>query len=416
MTSEQQHWMRYSITLSSYAAHTELKVGAVLVSSSNNLICYAYSGEIGNSNWCRCLLSKIRQLGISSAHTLYLTINTVNPNNTFDLAEVMGVLDCSTIFIGLPDPSLTCYLQHDPITNLRHIFRYPDALQKEILELNRLYYSTSKQSLANIPYYYTKRVSQLVADNLKEKGFNINQHELETNKSRHALISYLCYKYTKDYNTIADVVDYALSKAFNHKYGDYSYENDVRSLTPGWKNHFLAIYRKLLDKPLPDINIINVGVGGGCEALILFSDCKSITFVDIASNGLNKISQRMHSAKTVQTSADNLFPISANSYDLYVSLRTYNSSFFDIQMALSEAHRVLKSEAILIISVANAFLIPDKKDVVPGLIIPGTMFIDIYRGMNTAKAICNALYQVGFENIQLYPTDTEIYISAFNKE
>ena len=103
-----------------------------------------------------------------------------------------------------------------------------------------------------------------------------------------------------------------------------------------------------------------------------------------------------------------------NSHDLYVSLRTYNSSFFDIKEAILEAHRVLKPNAIIIISVANGFLYPEENCIISGLIIPGTEFIDIYRSMDTIKLIRTEFIQAGFKNIKFFSTNTELYISAIN--
>ena len=95
-----------------------------------------------------------------------------------------------------------------------------------------------------------------------------------------------------------------------------------------------------------------------------------------------------------------------------MSLRTYNSSFFDIKGAISEAHRVLKANAAIIVSIANGFLYPEKHCIIPGLIIPGTEFVDIYRGMDTAKLLCTELLRAGFKDIQISPTNTEIFVSA----
>lgn len=161
-------------------------------------------------------------------------------------------------------------------------------------------------------------------------------------------------------------------------------------------------------------NILNVGVGNGHEAMTLFSRCEYVTFVDIAQVGLQKIKEKKPLSKIVVANADNLTSIPDNMYDLYVSLRTFNSSFFDIKKAISEAHRVLKPNAIIIVSVANGFLCSNKHCIIPGLIIPGTEFVDIYRGMDTVKLIQKEFLHAGFNNIRFFPTDTELYLSATN--
>lgn len=161
--------------------------------------------------------------------------------------------------------------------------------------------------------------------------------------------------------------------------------------------------------------IVNVGVSDGTEAIELFLKCKDITFVDIAPSGLKKIKYKMRTSNIVASKAENLLHLSSDSYDLYISLRTYNSSFFDIKKAINEVHRILKQKAIIIISVANGFLCSEHRRIIPGLIIPGTNFVDIYRGFNMIKKIAINLNKEGFSDIRIFPTNGEIYISAIIK-
>jgi hypothetical protein len=83
-----------------------------------------------------------------------------------------------------------------------------------------------------------------------------------------------------------------------------------------------------------------------------------------------------------------------------------------MSIAATEAHRVLKPGAVIVISVANGFLYPQRGCVVPGLIVPGTDFVDLYRGIDTAKLICAELDRARFKDIRTTPTNTEIYLSA----
>lgn len=112
-------------------------------------------------------------------------------------------------------------------------------------------------------------------------------------------------------------------------------------------------------------------------------------------------------------SADDMPALPDDSYDLYISLRTYNSSFFDVSAAASEARRVLTRGGVLIVSVANGFLHTGKERVVvPGLILPGTEFVDLYRGLDTARDICNELTEAGFKNVRMTPASTETFLTA----
>lgn len=412
MNYDSIHWMRYSIKLAENVPPSHLRVGVVLVSEDNRCIASAYAGEGGTNSWLDSLMNKLKLQQISYVHSLYITINTLSSPTSFEINDVFKAICVNQIYVGLPDPALTSYLSNDPIIAHQHVYRYPDELQREILFQNERFFLSSKQSVTHSPYYSENRISRLVIDNLENKGLIITREELNAHKHRNELALVICRKYGIEYSTAIGIVQNAISEAFNIKYGTYSYTDDTRSLDPDWKERFFSFYERTSSIPLPDVDIINVGVGGGHEAITLFSNCTSITFVDIASGGLKKIKEKIPDAKTICASAGNLSTIPDGSYDLYISLRTYNSSFFDIQQAINEAKRTLRSNSAIIISVANGFLCPDQQCIIPGLIVPGTEFIDIYRGIDTARQVQSAFFQSDFKDILLYPTNTEIFLSA----
>lgn len=414
MNAKSVYWMKYSINISKETCQSNLHVGIVLVSENNELLCSAFAGEKCNDSWCSIILSKVQKLKISSAQSIYVMINTLSRTHMFDLLELLAEVHVNEIYVGLPDPALTYYMDDDPIITHNRVYRYPDELQREILKLNTYYYTNSTQSIENIPYYSENRISNMLIESLRSKGFVVSLDELNVNKRSVAMASLICNKYGIEYENALSTVQNAISEAFNCKYGTYTYLDDARSLDLNWKESFISIYKRCSVRPMHTNNILNVGVGNGHEAIILFSNCAYVTFVDIAQVGLEKIKEKIPLSKTIIANADDLSSIPDNHYDLYVSLRTFNSSFFDIKKAILEAHRVLKPNAIIIVSVANGFLCSNKHCIIPGLIIPGTEFIDIYRGLDTAKLIQKEFLQAGFNNIQLFPTNTELYLSANN--
>lgn len=414
MNTDKLHWMQYSIDIAARSSYSSLKVGAVLVSADNILVCTAYSGEINNGSCISVLLDKVKHLKIFQAESLYLTVNTLTEQCSFSLTDLLKTLTISYIYIGLPDPSLSSYLVNDPFFLLDSMYRYPLTLQLKILEQNKYYYEKSTQSIKNSLFYSENRISKLVLKKLEKEGYTISRDELNLNKERSQLANIIGKKYKIDYEKAKHIVDNVISESFNDKYADYHYSFDSRSVASTWKEQFLSIYNHLSNQDLANNYILNVGVGGGKEAITLFSNCPDITYVDIARDGLKQIKKRLPSSHILVASADNLFQIESNSYDLYISLRTYNSSFFDIEKAVKEADRVLKSNAIIIVSVANGFLHSKEHRIIPGLIIPGTEFVDIYRSMDTVRQIKAALLRVCFSHIAIVPTNTEIYLSAIS--
>ncbi|WP_164543611.1 class I SAM-dependent methyltransferase [Streptomyces mobaraensis] len=412
MSPNSTYWMKYSIGIAQRAPQSGRRVGVALVSEHDELICSAFEGEVRGASWYHALRHRIQELGTPSAHSVYLTINTLSADWSFELAELLEETPIDRVYIGLPDPALTRYLDDDPITARGNVQRFPDELQREILEQNRDFYAVSEQSIECNPHYSTHRISEAVSTRLRSRGFAVSRSDVNANRGRFALASLLCQRYGVERHEADRVVNEALSEAFDAKYGAYDYAYDARAANVRWTVDFMSVYRRSSTKPLPTVNVLNVGVGAGHEAAALFSGCTQVTFVDIAERGLANISERIPSSRTVVSSAEDLSALPENGYDLYVSLRTYNSSFFDTSAAASEAHRVLKPGAVIILSVANGFLYTQRGCVVSGLIIPGTDFVDLYRGMDTANLIGAELDRAGFKDIRIFPTRTEIYLSA----
>ncbi|MEU5425895.1 methyltransferase domain-containing protein [Streptomyces olivoreticuli] len=412
MSPNSTYWMNYAIGEAQRAPHPGRRVGTALVSEHGQLICSAFEGEVHGASWFRILRRRVQELGIASSHSVYLTINTLSAAGSFELAELLNDVRIDRVYIGLPDPALTSYLDGDPATERGHVLRFPDDLQREIMEQNRDLYAASRQNIECNPHYSTHRISEAVSTGLRSKGFTLSRSDINANRGRFALASLICQRYGIEYEEADRAVGDALSGAFDAKYGTYDYAYDARAANVRWADDFMSVYKRSSTRPLSAVNILNVGVGAGHEAAALFSDCPQITFADIAESGLASISGRIPSSRTVVSSAEDLSALPENSFDLYVSLRTYNSSFFDTSAAASEAHRVLKPGAAIIVSVANGFLYAQRGCVVPGLIIPGTEFVDLYRGMDTANLIGAELGAAGFKDVRMFPTSTEIYLSA----
>lgn len=377
----------------------------VLIANNGKMIC---SNKYQNNNdWAEYILDNLKKLNINEVEELYLTINTYKDGN-FCLNKVIQQIKIHQIYIGLPDPKLNRYLKSDPVLQCRNIDRYPENLQKIIISQNHDSFFNSLQSIKNNIYYSEKRISEFVKEQLLKYGLNISKLEINNNKTRDKLIALLIDKYNFSINDANYIVSTSLSNAFNKKYALYDYKNDVRSINDTWSDAFYEACKELSCDLFND-NVIDVGVGSGNEASKLFKNCKYITFVDIAPDGLKRVKNIIPQSKIIVSSAENLEMINNNEYDIYISLRTFNSSFFNIEKTLKEAKRILKAKSKIMISIANGFLSANSS-IIPGLIIPGTEFVDIYKGLDIVKKIVNIMSRLGFENFKLLTTNDEIYL------
>ncbi len=398
--------MNLSIGLTEGLNSLNLKVGIVIALDCNNLIS-AKSNDFNKSSWLIDIKDIIKELNISHVHGIYLTVNTLSKDGSFDLNDLLHIITADFIYIGLPDPCLNMYKIDDP-TLKENINRYPDNLQKLILKQNHDLYEGSVQNIKLNSYYYGIRISKLFQKGLEKQGIKISKEELEKYKNVEKLTSHLSKKTNLKESEINQLIINTLSESFNKKYSSYDYQKDVRAISTEWLEKFKIIINKYFPNGIVRKKIINVGIGNGEEAIDLFTGCKKLSFVDIAAGGLEKVLKEFPESHIYKSRAEYL-PVNDKQYELYISLRTYNSSFFNTSLALAEAYRVLKDKGIIILSVANGFLCK-KNHILPGLIIPGLEFVDIYRGLNLIKSLLQECKKIGFSELQVYPSNSEIFL------
>lgn len=411
MTDDNYHWMKYAVEYKNELNNNSLKVTAIVINEKKllDVVCTNNDNDI---SWADELLLELCDKGINEIDKLFLTINTLNNEQEFDLNILLKKIKVKEIFLGLPDPKLDTYLNNDPVLNNKNVFRFTEDLQEEIFKQNYSLYSDSNQNIKYNEYYYNNRISNFLKEKLNLCGIKLETDEISKQKHVDKLSSYISRKFKIAKKTAYELITNILSEAFDYKYSTYNYANDIRSVNKDWSKTFNDIYNKTNNISLSEINILNVGVGSGTEASELFLNCDNITFVDIAPNGLKNIKGLIPKSNTIQDRAENLSILKDNSYELYVSLRTYNSSFFDIEKAIKEAYRVLKNDSVIIISISNGFLDSKKKQIIPGIIISKLNFVDLYRGLDMIRNLSNILLDFNFDDIELTPTNGEIYISA----
>lgn len=224
--------------------------------------------------------------------------------------------------------------------------------------------------------YITTRISEYILQSLRDAGVNIDNLPDDTEYSLRDLAAYVHGKgrFTGSKKDLMTFLVNSRSEAFDNKYANYSYESDARKIEERWKKEFVGILKRFKVYDYRKRHIINVGIGNGLEGVGLFEGCTNFTGVDIAPDSIRSAQSRFPRAKFYVDSAEELSEIAESSQDIYVSLRTYQSAFFDISEAVRKAYSVLAPGGIALISIANAYM--DESSFVRGLLPHGSNSVD----------------------------------------
>jgi ubiquinone/menaquinone biosynthesis C-methylase UbiE len=160
--------------------------------------------------------------------------------------------------------------------------------------------------------------------------------------------------------------------------------------------------------------VIVVGIGNGFEGKLLYSEIERLSILDIAPNSLNQANMLLPHANPIHNAAEKMTSILNNSFDLYISLRTYQSTYFDIHNSLLEAKRVLTQNGSIIISVVCGYK-NDSDKIVYGLYNPYTGVLETERPLIYIKSIEHKLINIGFKIVGTMETQTEIFLYAVCK-
>jgi ubiquinone/menaquinone biosynthesis C-methylase UbiE len=198
-------------------------------------------------------------------------------------------------------------------------------------------------------------------------------------------------------------------QAYDQKYSEQTYDDNVRK-GGHWRNEVSNLLGNLGVSDITRRKIINVGIGNGLEAVGLFDHVVDLIGCDVGEESLRKARRRVHSnAQLLPVAAEDLKGVKTGSQQIYVSLRTFQSSYFDVAASMYEAHRVLCKGGVAIISIANGYLGPNQSPI-PGMLIPRTTVVDRNRPFKVADEVRRRMTILRFDDIGVTTGFGEIYV------
>jgi pyrimidine deaminase RibD-like protein/SAM-dependent methyltransferase len=392
-------------------------VGAVIAAGDGEIIATAYRGETGPGRHAEFnVLSKAEEMQVDLAKAeLFVTLEpcTARGPGKIPCAQRIADSGIGRVHIGMldPNPQILGRGETDLRWNGIDVERFPSDMIRELEQLNAEFIRAHREAhLPNTSLYVSTQICDIILQELQRHGLEIKELPYDWDVSIEDLIHYCRSFYSESISwTLEDMVHRIRGLAFDKKYADYTYTQDARGLIPAWQDDFHSVLTHSGLGAIKDYRVMNVGIGNGLEGRGLLDEIAELTLVDVAPRSLEAAKAKLPRARAFVADAEKLVPIRTSSQDVYMSLRTYQSSYFDVIAGVREAYRVLRPGGLFVASVANAF-VGEEDALVPGLVIPHTSIVDRDRPFEVAEKIRRQLTIMRFENVGIHSGLIEIYV------
>jgi len=265
---------------------------------------------------------------------------------------------------------------------IAHAFAAKLISENHVRYLKRFLHIESKpREVPSLSKYAKKKTPDRIKDEARNAGLNIDHVNFCDDLTINDL-EIMCSKtYYPSWSRekVRSVLRQARSVAFTAKYATPNDEDEktvdikklgISNIKP-WSEYFENLLNNLDISDLNSVGILDVGLGNGYAYSSVFSKLHSFTGVDISEKALGYAQDKFPQLNAFVNDAEDLTDIQTSSIDLYISLRTYQSTLFDKRLAVHEAHRVLRSGGKVIISIPIMFL-GTEGEAIDGLIPPGS--------------------------------------------
>lgn len=222
--------------------------------------------------------------------------------------------------------------------------------------------------------------------------------------------------------SVNKVLQDARATAFSRKYADPSEDEklvdvseiQIAGLKP-WDSYFTDLLKDLGVGGVKEFNkldILDVGIGNGHAEEPFLSQLHSFRATDISDDALGYADKKYSQMTRFVCAAEDLNKIHNNSVDLYLSLRTFQSTLFNRRAALHEAYRVLRNGGIIVLSIPIMFLQEDGQ-VLAGLLPPGSKVPNMQFAQRIAERVKDYLTILNFLDVEIdQRSPFEIFLSA----
>lgn len=264
--------------------------------------------------------------------------------------------------------------------------------------------------------YSRKKIPDLMAEKLqRDHSIDISSVEFDLQLTIRDLEEICAISHSETPRSrIRDALREARAYAYEEKYGNRSTDEDERFTVIGFEAWQSEFRDTLVDAGVHNMrgdNVLVVGVGNGHEVEAFYSGAAEIVGVDVSQEMLDQAENRDVELTTYRSNAEDLACIESGSRDVYISLRTFQSTLLDIKSAVFEAGRVLRPGGTVVLSVPYIFYNKERDEVVQGLLrSPESDKLDPHLPYDVADEIRRVLERFMFDDVKIRTGGVEIYV------
>lgn len=297
--------------------------------------------------------------------------------------------------------------------------------EKEEMERREVVKEEAGDAVHKTSKYRLQSTPDIILNELHKHNINTDGIQILSGFNIHDLKKRVKFLNSKiSYENLCSLVESARETAFTVKYAapkeDEKLENIANFKVDGileWQNYLKEFLIKLGVSDFKNIEILDVGIGNAYASNEFHCNCNNLTGIDISKNALIYAKDKLPNANLLVGSAEELNKIPSHSIDLYISLRTYQSTLFDIKESLHEAYRVLAKGGVAVISIPIMYLKKDEKGKIQktlkGLMPQGSSKPSFEYAMQVSEKISNYMNVLGFNGVVIDTSSPfEIYIGA----
>lgn len=316
----------------------------------------------------------------------------------------------------------TKYAEKHIYSKIKGIEELKDALERDI-EYNMKYILSSsnlkmkkgtsqvkviKKAKTGKKPWYMDSIADLINKHLKTKGIDFHYRG---NLTFHENLQYLTGATNYTAFVEKQFLEEARINAFNEKYGNYNYSEDLRSFYPGWGKQIRdRIFKLNPEFDNKSFRVLDIGGNDGSELESIFQGCSNAkyTVVDISNLAIDKGRKKYKNISFVQNDMEQEYLNNIDLFDICLCLRAIQSRGIFSHDALIQMCKHLNKEGILIVSIPNGYKHNGKVE--RGLYDHRSRLFLRTKPQELAAKIERKLIDYGFNNTGIETIDTEIIV------